>query len=664
MATTEKTGAEGAKAGEPGSVEEYQLFEGIIEPIVVIADSADRKLTLGKRINNDLLELDPSCFNHDILMYMQKEPLISSGLFSSQISVNGNRPEDTHIEIDRILKVYDRGKIQNVFGLFDSGVFETDLNRFGYRANGGDGFSLINLETKPREETSLALRFFDLSATTNFNLLNSNLYTGGKISWLDQVINRIFGKGFVCPHSQEFFSRVSFGPKRLRVSSNFWWFREGSFIQTDRLTDPTIRKSYQTEADWSSEKEHLAFWMNNGLVISSKLFLELAFSLYDTHRLDNAMGKSGMVGIFNPNDLFVDLSFSTRAISSMMELSYFLNHHEMNFGVKVSRIANSLAFNSHGYFYPGVYGSQRGDEISPEELKEGRNRSRAFDTSCWTNVKTDFMSFEMMAGVVASHRTGYPLGFSPRVQIGYPLELSFLENPRFILSFGGYRQFPGPERVYVTMYPVSESNGKVEESQLLSFGFRSGQVNFSIFGSRSRNLYSPGYENSRFSSEYADGYTAGLEVGIEKKLGKLLSEFEYGYGRSVNRQEGIEYRSIYDPGHSASASFLYRPSKKLAITVTGRFGEGQRIHRLISREETPEGYVPIWDDVPNSGRLPATWRISVGNTFFLSDDILVSLFVVNFPGYPCAVMYEGWDPNKKSYVQYPFVVGLGTQLNF
>jgi len=177
-------------------------------------------------------------------------------------------------------------------------------------------------------------------------------------------------------------------------------------------------------------------------------------------------------------------------------------------------------------------------------------------------------------------------------------------------------------------------------------------------------LYSPGYENSRFSSEYANGYTAGFEVGIKKKLGKIISEFDYGYGKSVHRQEGIEYRSVYDPGHNLSLSFLYRPSKKLAVTVTGKFGEGQRIHRLISREETPEGYMPIWDPIPNSDRLPATWRISVGNTFFLSEDILVSLFVVNFPGYPCAVMYEGWDPNKKSYVQYPFIVGFGTELNF
>jgi len=657
-------GAQGAKGGDRITIEEYQLFEGIIEPIVVIADSADKQLTLEHRIDNDLLELDPSCFHHDILMYVQKDPLMSSGLFSSQIFINGNRPEDTHIEIDRILKVYDRGKIQNVFGLFDSGVFETSLKRFGYRADGGSGFSVIDLETNPRERTNLALRFFDLSAATNFSLLNSSLFTGGKISWLDQVINRIFGQGFVCPHSQEFFSTVTYGPKRRQVRANFWWFREGSFIKTGPLTNPAIKKSYQTEADWSSEKEHMAFWVNNGVVINSKLYLELALSLYDTYRFDNAIGKSGMVGIFDPNDLFVDLSFSTKAVSSMMELSYFSSRYQINYGVKVSRITNRLAFNSEGYFYPGVYRSQRGDEISPEELKEGRNRSKVLDSSYWTNVNTNFMRLEMMAGVVASHRTGYPLGFSPRIQIGYPLDLSVLENSRVILSLGHYRQFPGPERVYVTMYPVSESDGKAEESRLLALGFRSEQLNFSFFGSKIRNLYSPGYENSRFSSEYADGYTAGFEVAVRNRFGNISSEFDYGYGRSVHRQEGLEYPSRYDPGHNASLSFLYRPSKKLAMTVRGDFGQGQRIHRLIAREETPEGYTPIWDPVPNSDRLPAMWRISMGNTFFLSDDILVSLFVVNFPGYPCAVMYEGWDPNKKSYVQYPFIFGFGTELNF
>lgn len=656
--------AEEVTAKKPIAVEEYQLFEGIIEPIVVTVDSSYVKLTLEHRVNRDLLELDPSCFNHDIFMHMQKAPLISSGLFASQISINGNRPEDTQIEIDRILKVYDWGKIQNVFGLFDPSVFGANLKRFGYRADGGSGFSRIDLTTNPRKQSSLALRFFDFSALTNYSLLNSNFFSLGKISWLDQIINRILGNGFVCPHSQEFFTKMSFGPQRCQVSSNFWWFREGSYIKTDVITDPGVEKTFQTKANWLNEKELMAFWLNNGVIVNSKLFLELAFSVYDTYRFDNAKGKSGMVGIVDPTDLYMDLHFKTRTVNSMAELSYFLKNHEVNLGIKISKIKNHLSFHSWGYFYPGFYGSQRGDEISPEEIKNGYNGDDVLESSYWTNVKTKLIGLQIMAGLVSSHRTGYSFGLSPRIQIGYPLSISFLDDPRLILSLGGYRQFPGAERVYVTMYPVSESNGKCEENYLFALGFRSDQLHFTLSGSRIRNLYSPGYANSKFSSVYANGYTAGFEIGMKRRMGKIRSEVDYGYGIAINNQEGIEYRSVYDPGHNAAFSFIYRPNEKFIMTAIGRFSEGQRIYRLLGREETSEGYMPIWDSIPNSDRLPAMWRISLGGTVFLSDNVLISLYVVNFPGYPCAVMYEGWDPKKRNFVKYPFIVGLGTELNF
>jgi len=655
---------EGAEAKESITVEENQLFEGIVKPILVVADNLDEGLTLKDRIDRDQLASDPSCLNQDIFMYMQKNPLINAGLFSSQISVNGNRPEDTQIEIDRVLRVYDWGKIQNVFGILDSDIFEAQLNRFGYRANGGSGFSRIDVTTNPRKSSRLSLRFFDFSALANFDLLNSNLVTLGKISWLDQVINRIFGQGFVCPHSQELYSKLSFGPKRWQTSSNVWWLHEGSYIRSGVLTDSQIKRSYQTEADWLNEKELRAFWINNEVILSSRLFLELALSLYDTHRFDYARGKSGMVGLVDPTELYVDLDFSTQAVSSLMELSYFAEHLEVNSGIRVSKIRNIFSYNSEGYFYPRFYASQRGDEISPEEIKDGYSQDNVLESGYWTNVNTEVLGLGIMAGLTGSMRTGYPFGLSPRVQISYPLSISFLYNSGLILSLGAYRQFPGAERVYVTMYPVSESKGKAEESALVALGFQSDQFHLVLSGSKIRHLYCPGYANSRFSSVYANGYTAVLETGLKNRIGRITTELVYGYGISVNDQEGLEYRSVHDPGHNATLSVLYRPNEKFVLAATGEFSEGQRINRVIAREMTSEGYRPIWDPIPNSDRLPAKLGISIGGRLSLSDELLLSVYVVNFPGHTYAVMYQGWDPEKRSDIKYPFLVGLGIERNF
>ena len=106
------------------------------------------------------------------------------------------------------------------------------------------------------------------------------------------------------------------------------------------------------------------------------------------------------------------------------------------------------------------------------------------------------------------------------------------------------------------------------------------------------------------------------------------------------------------------------PPKRISLSATTQFGQGQRIDRLLGRGETPQGYIPIWDPIPNSDRLPPKLTIRVGSTLSLTEKLLLSLYVVNFPGYTCAVFYEGWDPSKKSYVKYPFVVGLGTELSF
>lgn len=646
------------------AVKEYQLFEDIIEPIVVKADSSDRELTLEHRVNRNLLRQDPSCLNKDLFIYLQKEPLVNAGPFASQISVNGHRPEDIQFEIDGILRIYDWGKIQNAFGIFDADIFEVNMNRFGYRANGASGFSLINLSTNPKEKSSAALRFFDFMARTDFSLLNSDVFTLGKVSWLDQIVNRVLGGGFVCPHSREFYSKISFGPQRSRVNANFWLFREGSYIKSSVLTKPEIERAYQTEADWLNEKELEAFWINHGIFVSNNYFIELALSLYHTHRRDDAQGISGMVGTGDTRDLFVDLDFSTKSLSSMVELTYISRQYEVDVGFKTSNIENDLVFHSDGYFYPGFYGLQRGDELSPKELKKGSHRSHVLDTSCWADVKVEVIGLQITAGLASTHRTAYPPGFGPRIQIGFPIQADFLDNPRFILSLGSYRQFPGAERVYVTMYPLSESCGKAEESDLLALGFRSDQFIFSLTGSKMRNLYTPSYRNSRFSSNYSDGYTAGIELGVKHGIGKISSEFGYGYGMSVNNQEGVEYRSGHDPGHNISLSLAYKTNGKLIITGTGKFSEGQRIHRLMARELTPEGYKPVWDPVPNSERLPAKLTMSLGAAYSLSDNFLVSLYVVNFPGYPYAVLYEAWDPQKKSFVKYPFLFGLGTEFNF
>ncbi|MFK7935478.1 MAG: TonB-dependent receptor [Saprospiraceae bacterium] len=156
------------------------------------------------------------------------------------------------------------------------------------------------------------------------------------------------------------------------------------------------------------------------------------------------------------------------------------------------------------------------------------------------------------------------------------------------------------------------------------------------------------FANEKLEEEFAfgRGYAYGMELGVEKKEGRLTGWMGYtlawvrrGDFRGIKRDimDGRYFRPNYDRRHDISLVLLYELSKKITVTATYVYGSGDLAWLPGGRFTFQDIYgastqpvVPIFGD-RNNYRLPSFQRMDVGVVFKFEpkwgeSDLTVSVF--------------------------------------
>lgn len=137
------------------------------------------------------------------------------------------------------------------------------------------------------------------------------------------------------------------------------------------------------------------------------------------------------------------------------------------------------------------------------------------------------------------------------------------------------------------------------------------------------------FANERLEEEFAfgDGYAYGMELGIEKKEGRLTGWIGYtlafvrkGNFRGIKRDimDGRYFAPRYDRRHDLSVVAMYELSRRLTLTATAVYGSGDLAWlptgRFVFQDvygEQFEPVVPYFGD-RNNFRLPYFFRLDAG----------------------------------------------------
>jgi hypothetical protein len=186
-------------------------------------------------------------------------------------------------------------------------------------------------------------------------------------------------------------------------------------------------------------------------------------------------------------------------------------------------------------------------------------------------------------------------------------------------------------------------------------------LSLSAYYSKLHDLFDPVDDNALFKGDYANGYSAGFECVVKKKISLLDIHIGYGYGTSILEREGIAYPSTYDPGSQGICRLHFRFCDSISLSLAGDCSQGQRITPLLGRELTEKGYQPVWGQ-PNAARLPLNWGLSAGTTLKFSKNFETSLYITDLPGRKFAIVYDDWY--TKNFVKTHWYGGVKLGYDF
>jgi hypothetical protein len=550
--------------------------------------------------------------------------------------------------VDNVLPLYKRDSYHHLFGLFRTDVFDVKLKT--------DGFPTFELNTKPQKGHGISLGLLDFSAFSNLRLSRIRCFQLARISWLDQIMRRLYNEKYsVFPSFEEYYLKIrSDAPGKLGPELNFWFVDQDSYFETSQLDDVIEegKEAYHTGARWKSNSRSMAGWYLHHLAVK-KSFITTGWALSLTRREDLAKGKSGLLSE-QPTDLDSHLYFLTLDANALLESFTYTNGLEIQQGIRIGRTINEMKVDSRGMYYPSIYGLQRGDEYTPDKLMRVDFRNGAFHYETWLRVQKDISRLNFYVGLKGSYRDRFSFVIGPQCGLTYDSGMGKLK-----LSASRSQKFPGAERAHVSMYPLEGS--RVEVNDCLTIGLESSLVNLSTYYAKLYDLFDPIDENSLFQGDYADGFSTGFECVVKRKISILDVHLGYGYGLSILKREGIRYPSTYDPGSKGTLMVHLRLCDSISLSLAGDCSQGQRITPLLGREATETGYRPVWGK-PNAARLPLNWGVSCGTVFRLSRSFQLSLFATDIPGRKFAIVYDDWC--TKNYVKTHWYGGLKVGYDF
>jgi hypothetical protein len=594
--------------------------------------------------------LDPACLYQDVYKHaLATKPLVNAyGPFSAQLSVNGLRPGDVTCRVDNVLPLYKRDSYHHLFSLPRADIFQVELNTCG--------FPTFELASVPQDGHGISLGLLDFSAFSNLRVSGINCFNLARISWLDQIMRRLYDEKYsVFPSFEEYYLKIrSDAPGRLGPELNFWFVDQDSYFETSQFDDVVEegQKAYHTGARWKSNSRSMAGWYLHRLAVKES-FVTAGWAFSYTRREDLARGKSGLMSE-QPTDLNSHLYFLTLDANALVESFTYAHGLEIQHGIRIGRTVNEMRVDSQGMYYPSVYVLQRGDEYTPDSLMRVDFRTGAVHYQTWFRIRKDISRLSLRIGLKGSYRDRFPFALGP--ECGLDVDLG---PGKLTLASGRWQRFPGAERAHVSMYPLEGSRVEVNDS--FTLGFRSSLVSLSAYFAKLYDLFDPVDENSMFRGDYADGFSTGFEGVLKRRWSLFDVHVGYGYGRSILMREGIRYPSTYDPGSKVTCTLDVHLCDSIIFSLAGDCSQGQRITPLLGREKTELGYRPIWGK-PNAARLPLNWGISCGTALKLSRSFQVSLFAADIPGREFAIIYDDW--NTKNFVTTPWYGGAKVGYDF
>ena len=630
-----------ARAMDGGAQKKTFLYHDVIDTLEVV-DSLDNCSSVEMRRSD--IELNPACLYQDVCKHaLAAKPLIHNyGPFSAQLSVNGLRPGDILSRVDNVLPLHKRDSYHHLFTLPRTDIFRARLHT--------KGFPTFELITDPRDGHGVSLGLLDFSAFSNLRISSVNCFQLTRISWLDQVMRKWYDEKYsVFPSFEEYFLKIrSDAPAKLGPELNFWFVDQDSYFETSQFDDVIEegKETYHTGARWRSNSRSTATWYLHRLLVKDS-FITTGGALSYTRREDLARGKSGLLSE-EPTDLDSHLYFLTLDANAVLEAFTYTGGLEIHHGIIAGRTVNRMKVDSQGMYYPSIYVLQRGDEYTPDELMKVDYRTGACHYETWIRIKKDISRTSFHIGLNSLYRDRFPFALGPEIGLDHAFRVG-----KLILYLKRSQRFPGSERAHVSMYPLEGSRVEVNDS--VTLGFESSLLSISAYYAKLYDLFDPVDENALFEGEYADGFSAGFECVIRKKISVLDVHIGYGYGASYLEREGIRYPSMYDPGSKGICRLHFRFCDSFGLSLAGDCSQGQRITPLLGREKTEKGYQPIWGR-PNAARLPLNWGVSIGTAFRLSRSFEVSLYATDIPGRKFAVVYDDW--HRQNFVKTPWYGGL------
>lgn len=649
---------------------DFDLYpEGVLMEEVVVsaeADEEEERTRIGTtRMTSQLIQQMPAFLEADVFRSLQLLPGIkSSSDFSSGLYIRGGGPDQTMIMLDRTT-VYNPTHVFGFFSTFNPDALkDVQVYKGGYPARyGGRLGSVVDIYNKDGNRQHLAGRL-------SLGLLASRASIEGPVG-------------------------------------------RGSFmLAVRRSTMEPVLAALRASQEGIPDQFYF-YDLNGKLNVDVGRNDKLSLTFY---------GGSDRLGIAPAEDMDVQMVYGNRT-GSLNWTHLFSNRLFSNFTFTGSRYFSLPEFSFGGTEFSqqnGVYDfSAKGDvEYVP-------NAEHALETGFWagnmvltytenfdgleqlrSRIQTQYASlyfqetwrpsyhWMIQGGVRANYFTeGSYLRLEPRLSV----ERRQSEDLRFQAAYGRYYQFltlitnevfSGMDVWLTTADGVRPAWGDqfiLGVKTAIGRGYR---LDAEIYYRTMEDLFElDPYIGTVSGADYhelfrvGDGYAYGVELMLERGVGRLNGFAGYTYGNSRRRfptyNQGEFYPPKYDRTHEWNVVANYNLSRSWRATAVFSYATGQAYTRALGRTQydDPFGSEPsdeIINGRVNASRLPAYHRLDVGFTrlgrFFGVADYELQIQAINVYNRRNAWFYQfdfDENPARQETVQMlPIVPNISYTLTF
>ncbi len=623
--------------------------EGVdLEEVVVQSNSFREQLRSTQmsveNITTAEAKLLPAFFGEvDILKTIQLKPGIASGSEGrTGLFVRGGSPDQNLIVLDEAV-VYNPNHLFGFFSTFNAdAVKNVDIYKGGFPAEyGGRVSSVIDVKLRDGNDKKF-------SGSGGIGLITSRLTLEGPII-KDKSSFIVSGRRTYVDIFTRAVNSANEDNEDFNAIPDYYFYDLNAKVnyslgERDRL----FLSGYFGRDKFGFEDDQFTFGFDWGNatgtarwnhIFSQKLFSNTTFTFsdYDYEISNELTGFSFSLGS------------SVQDASLQSDFYYAMsNNHDIKFGASVIRHQFDVGRLKAGSD-DGEVNFSAGDELTGLQFGAYISDEMNWGDRLKANLGLRFSGFH--------NQTTY-LGLEPRAAFNYSLtdnlslKASYARMMQYVhlvstasLALPTDIWYPSSE----TVRPQISNQVAVGGALLLGNGYYltneyyykllDNQIEFANFAELFAN------DNLEEEFLFGEGYGYGMELGFEKKVGKLQGWLGYTLSY-VRRREfasingGREFFPAFDRRHDITAVAIYKFNEKYSLSATWVYGTGDRVWVPVSRivhQGAPgadvEPFVTQYQEPRNDFRQPAYHRLDLGLVinFFPSwgeSDLTISIYNV------------------------------------